>query len=118
MGFVGCVALLALYAALLAWLGLMAMRCRSQFCRLVIAGAGAALFASVAVNIGMVTGAVPVVGVPLPLMSYGGSAMMTAMLLIGILLSIDRQREETSAAAMPPAAVAALWRPWRQLRLA
>jgi len=43
----------------------------------------------------MVMGFAPVVGIPLPLMSYGGSAMMTAMLLIGILLSIDRQREET-----------------------
>ena len=59
---------------------LIALRCRHQFGRLVALGLGVNFFLYVAVNIAMVTGAIPVGGVPLPLVSYGGSASLTVML--------------------------------------
>lgn len=91
-GFVGCVLLLGLYALLLAWLAMMALRCRNPFSRLVIGGAGATLFTSVFVNVGMVTGVLPVVGVPLPLMSYGGTSLISTLVLLGIVLAVHADR--------------------------
>jgi len=54
----------------------------------------ATIFYYVAINMAMVMGLAPVVGVPLPLISFGGSAQMSVMLCIGILMSIDRQNRQ------------------------
>ncbi len=54
------------------------------------------IFFYVAINLLMVMGLAPVVGIPLPLVSYGGSAMMTVMLCLGILMSIDRANRRPS----------------------
>ncbi len=96
MGYAGCVVLLALYAAMLVWLTAMALRCHSQFARLAIGGTAMTLFLSVFVNIGMVIGVLPVVGVPLPLMSYGGTSMLTTLAGLGIAMAAYANRQQRS----------------------
>ena len=67
-----------------------AMRARGQFERLLAMGLTATLFFYLAINMMMVMGLAPVVGIPLPLISYGGSAMMTVLILLGMVLSVAR----------------------------
>lgn len=86
-GFIGAMGLLALYALLLAILIRMAMLAESRFARLVIGGAAATVFMYVFINVAMVTGLVPVVGVPLPLVSYGGTSMITVMAGLGLAMA-------------------------------
>lgn len=86
-GFAGLIALLALYAVLIAILFIMAWRCRNRFSRLLILGSAMTFFVYVFINMAMITGLVPVVGVPLPLVSYGGTAMATVMLGLGLAMS-------------------------------
>jgi rod shape determining protein RodA len=71
----------------------MALRCRSTFARLVAAGMGLCLFTYVFINVAMVTGLVPVVGVPLPLVSYGGTSMLTMMVGLGFVLNAHVNRQ-------------------------
>ena len=87
MGFLGAMLLLALYLLALLFIAYMALRCRSSFARLATAGMGLSLFAYVFINVAMVTGLVPVVGVPLPLVSYGGTSMLTMMVALGLVLN-------------------------------
>jgi rod shape determining protein RodA len=94
MGFVGSAVLIGLYAVLFGLLFSMAFRVRNQFSRLLIAGAAIVLAVYVAVNIAMVTGLAPVVGVPLPLVSYGGTSMTTLMIAIGLAMSAYVHRGE------------------------
>jgi rod shape determining protein RodA len=93
MGFIGAAVLLALYLLALLFITYMALRCRSTFPRLVAAGMGLCLFAYVFINVAMVTGLVPVVGVPLPLVSYGGTSMLTMMIGLGFVLNAHVNRE-------------------------
>ena len=86
-GFVGAVGLLALYALLLVLVLQMAWRATTHFGRLTAGGLAVTLFAYVFINVAMVTGLVPVVGVPLPLMSYGGSAILSVMAALGLAMS-------------------------------
>lgn len=88
-GFIGTSVVLALFAALIASVFAMALRSRSTFARLVIGGAALSLSIYVMINVAMVTGLIPVVGVPLPLISYGGTAMMTLMVALGLAASAD-----------------------------
>ena len=74
-GFVGCLAIMGLLMLIVLGAMAIALRCRHQFGRLVALGIGVNFFLYVAVNIAMVTGAIPVGGVPMPLVSYGGSAV-------------------------------------------
>jgi rod shape determining protein RodA len=67
------------------------LRAQSKFARLTAVGLSATIFFYVAINMAMVMGLAPVVGVPLPLISFGGTAQMTFMIMLGILMSIDRQ---------------------------
>lgn len=83
-GYVGGVALMGLYAVLVMLLLAMAMASRNQFGRLLIAGPALAILFYAAVNISMVTGLAPVVGVPLPFVSFGGTAMMTLFGSLGL----------------------------------
>ena len=93
MGFIGAAVLLTLYLLALLFITYMALRCRSTFPRLVAAGMGLCLFAYVFINVAMVTGLVPVVGVPLPLVSYGGTSMLTMMIGLGFVLNAHINRE-------------------------
>jgi rod shape determining protein RodA len=94
MGFAGSLLLLTLYGALILLLLSMAVRVRNQFSRLLIAGATVILGVYVIVNVAMVTGLAPVVGVPLPLVSYGGTAMTTLMIAIGLAMCAFVHRGE------------------------
>lgn len=87
-GFVGCVLLLACYAVLLSRGFDIAASAREPVGRLVALGATALLATQILINLGMVTGLLPVVGVPLPLMSYGGSSMLVTLMTLGLLLSV------------------------------
>jgi rod shape determining protein RodA len=69
------------------------LRARSQFGRLVAAGVTTTFFLYVMINVAMVTGLIPVVGVPLPMISYGGTAMITVLTGFGLLLSVDIHRD-------------------------
>jgi len=79
----------------LAFITYMALRCRSIFAKLVAAGVGLTLFAYVFINVAMVTGLVPVVGVPLPLVSYGGTSMLTMIIGLGFVLNAHVNRRVT-----------------------
>jgi rod shape determining protein RodA len=83
-GFVGSVVLISLFALLTVMLLSMASRCTSAFSRLVIAGTAVMIFVYVFINVAMVSGLVPVVGVPLPLVSYGGTSMLTVLMAVGL----------------------------------
>jgi rod shape determining protein RodA len=95
LGLMGGVALLASYIALISWAFWVALTARSQFGRLVAAGMAINLFLYIAINMSMVMGLAPVVGIPLPLISYGGSAMMTVLFALGIVFSVSIQRDLT-----------------------
>ena len=91
-GLYGGVMLLALYALLLARGLAIAVRAPTHFGRLLAGGLTMTFFIYVFVNVGMVTGVLPVVGVPLPLLSYGGTALLTTGIACGMLMSISRYR--------------------------
>ncbi|MEQ1696413.1 MAG: rod shape-determining protein RodA [Hyphomicrobiaceae bacterium] len=86
-GFTGACMVLGLFALLIGTLFVMAFGSRQGFSRLVIAGAALSVSIYVLINVGMVTGLVPVVGVPLPLISYGGTAMLGMMVALGLAMS-------------------------------
>jgi rod shape determining protein RodA len=92
MGFVGSMSLLLVNLLVLLAIVYMALRCRNQFARLVSAGVGITMFVYVFINVAMVMGLVPVVGVPLPLVSYGGTSMLTLMLGFGLVLNAHVHR--------------------------
>jgi rod shape determining protein RodA len=87
-GFVGCLVLLLCYVLLLLRGFDIAATAREPVGRLVALGATSLFAAQVLINVGMVTGLLPVVGIPLPLMSYGGSSMVASFMTIGLLLSV------------------------------
>ena len=87
-GFVGCLVLLTCYALLLLRGFDIAASAREPVGRLVALGVTSLFATQVLVNVGMVTGLLPVVGVPLPLMSYGGTSMLVSLAALGLLLSV------------------------------
>jgi cell division protein FtsW len=90
----GLIGTLIVVAALLVlvWRTLViAERAPTRFGRLLAAGLGGMLFVYGAVNIAMVTGLIPVIGVPLPFISFGGSALVTNLAAVGVILNVDRQ---------------------------
>lgn len=91
-GFLGSVIVLVLYFALILWGINVASRCNDRFGTLLAVGVTAMLFWHIVINIGMVIGLFPVVGVPLPFFSYGGTSMITSMIGAGILLNINMRR--------------------------
>jgi rod shape determining protein RodA len=90
---VGGLVLLTLYLLIVVWGYAMSMRCRNQFGRLAGLGLTTTFFLYAFINIAMVMGLVPVVGVPLPLISYGGTAMLTLLFGFGLILSINIHRD-------------------------
>jgi rod shape determining protein RodA len=93
-GFVGGVLLLLLFGCLILMLLIMAMRCASAFSRLIIAGTSGLVFSYMFINVAMVSGLIPVVGVPLPLVSYGGTSMMTVMIAMGLSMCVYVNRRQ------------------------
>jgi rod shape determining protein RodA len=91
-GFVGCLVLVGLYAFLVLWGIRIAQSSRDRFGAVLAVGVSALLFWHVFFNLGMVTGMLPVVGVTLPLFSYGGSSVMTVMIGLGLLMNVSVRR--------------------------
>lgn len=91
-GFFGTTALVLLYISLLLRLIYLAERQRSDFTRVYGYGVASILFMHFLINVGMVLGLAPVIGIPLPFFSYGGSALMGFTLLIFIMLRLDAER--------------------------
>jgi rod shape determining protein RodA len=96
-GLVGGFLVLALFGALMALTMQVALRARSLFGKLAAAGIAATLACYVFINTAMVIGLVPVVGIPLPIISYGGTAMFTLLAGYAIVLSIDLHRDQHGA---------------------
>ncbi len=93
-GLVGGVLLIAAFILLVRWGVGVGVRAEGRFAKLVAGGLATTIFFYVAINLMMVMGLAPVVGIPLPLVSYGGSAQMTVLGCIGILMAIDRQNRD------------------------
>ena len=94
-GFVGSISLLGLYTLVLVFCIAAALSMKDRFSALLTLGIGVTFFLFFAVNIAMVVGLAPVVGVPLPLVSYGGSAMLTLLLGFGLMQSAYVHRQKT-----------------------
>jgi rod shape determining protein RodA len=95
-GLLGGALLIFAFAFVIRWGMRVANNARSRFAQLTAAGLSATIFFYVAINLMMVMGLAPVVGVPLPLVSFGGSAVMTVMLCLGVLMALERQQRTTS----------------------
>lgn len=91
-GFAGALILVILYVCLILWGLNIARRCNDRLGSLLAVGVTAMLFWHTVINIGMVIGLFPVVGVPLPFFSYGGTSMITSMVGVGILQNISMRR--------------------------
>lgn len=96
-GFLGILLLLAIYISVISRGIIIAINAQDTFSRLVAGSITLTFFVYVFVNIGMVSGILPVVGVPLPLISYGGTSMVTLMAAFGILMSIQTHRKLVSS---------------------
>ena len=92
-GLAGALGLIGLYMLLVAYGFFIALQSRSHFGRLVALGLTATFFLYCFTNIAMVTGLIPVVGLPLPLVSYGGTAMLTLMVSFGIVMGVYVHRD-------------------------
>jgi rod shape determining protein RodA len=95
-GLIGGLTLLTLYVLIISYGYAIALRSRSQFSRLLALGLITMFSLYVFINVGMVMGLLPVVGVPLPFVSYGGTAMVTLMAGFGILMSLCAKRKLVS----------------------
>ena len=93
MGLVGGLALIILYALIITYGIIISVKARNQFGRLVAGGITTTFFLYVFINIAMVTGLIPVVGVPLPLVSYGGTVMLTLMIGFGLVIGVGVHRD-------------------------
>ena len=92
MGFVGFILLLSIYTLIIYRCFNLSLRCEDNFSRLLGASLTFVLFTYIFVNMAMVSGLLPVVGIPLPLISYGGSSLMTLMASFGIIMSIHKHK--------------------------
>jgi len=92
LGFLGFLLLIIIYALIIYRCMSLSLRCEDNFSRLLGASLTFVFFTYVFVNIGMVSGLLPVVGIPLPLISYGGSSLMTLMASFGIIMSIHKHK--------------------------
>ncbi len=87
-GLIWCLVLLGFYAAIIVVCSVAALRCKDRFGSLVTIGVGSTMFLYFSANVSMITGLIPVVGVPLPLISYGGSSLLVLMFGFGLVQSV------------------------------
>lgn len=92
-GLIGCLFLLLLYSIIIARCLIITINAQDTFSRLLAGSLTGLFFLSMFINIGMVSGILPVVGLPLPMISYGGTSMLTLMASFGILMSIQSHRK-------------------------
>jgi rod shape determining protein RodA len=93
-GMLGGVFIITMYAIVFAWGIWVGLSSRSQFGRMMAMGLTMTIFFYLAINMSMVMGLAPVVGIPLPLISFGGSAMMTVLLALGLIFSASLNRDD------------------------
>ena len=93
-GFIGSLLLLIIYALIIYRITVVANQSKNNFARIFCYGFAAAFFVYVAVNMAMVLGLLPIVGAPLPIMSYGGSSMLSVMIGLGIVMSCKIHNQE------------------------
>ncbi|MCK5838379.1 MAG: rod shape-determining protein RodA, partial [Bacteroidales bacterium] len=93
-GFLGSLVVIALYIVLLLRIIMVAERQRSIFSRIYGYGVASILFFHFAINIGMTIGLAPVIGIPLPFFSYGGSSLWAFTILLFIFIRLDESRQE------------------------
>jgi rod shape determining protein RodA len=98
-GLLGGALLILCFAAVIRWGLKVSSNAKSRFAQLTAAGLTATIFFYASINLMMVMGLAPVVGIPLPLVSFGGSAVMTVMICLGVLMSLERQQRTTSRLA-------------------
>jgi rod shape determining protein RodA len=91
-GFVGTSVVLALYATLLAWGLVVGRNSKDAFGAMLAVGVVGAFFWPAVLNIGMVVGLAPVIGVPLPFVAYGGSALVSTLIAVGLLMNVSLRR--------------------------
>jgi len=91
-GFLGCLLLLALYGFLCTWAVHIAAQAKDRFGAALAVGVGAMVLFHTVANVGMVLGLLPVVGITLPLFSYGGSSVVTTMVGLGLLMNVAMRR--------------------------
>ena len=96
-GFIGSLSILIIYALIILRITIIGNQCKNNFAKLFCYGFAAAFFVYVAVNMSMVLGLLPIVGAPLPIMSYGGSSMLAIMLGLGIVMSCKIHHQEDFA---------------------
>lgn len=96
-GFLGSSLLIALYLSVLFRCAYITLNAQDSFCRLLAGSLSLMFFISLYINLGMVSGILPVVGVPLPLISYGGTSLLTLFASFGILMSIQTHRKLVSS---------------------
>ena len=94
-GFIGSLALLFIYVLIIYRITAIGNKSRNNFARLYCFGFATAFFIYVAVNMSMVLGLLPIVGAPLPIMSYGGSSMLSIMIGLGIVMSCKIHQQES-----------------------
>jgi rod shape determining protein RodA len=92
LGFLGFIILIIIYALIIFRCMILSLRCEDNFSRLLGASLTFVFFTYIFVNIAMVSGLLPVVGVPLPLVSYGGSSLITLMASFGVIMSIHKHK--------------------------
>ena len=95
-GLLGGAILILAFAVVIRWGTKVSLNARTRFAQLAAAGLTATIFFYVSINLMMVMGLAPVVGIPLPLVSFGGSAVMTVMLCLGMLMALERQQRTRS----------------------
>jgi rod shape determining protein RodA len=93
-GFIGVLALMVIYAFIIFRCMVISMNARDNFSRLLAGSLSLTFFIYIFVNVGMVSGLLPVVGVPLPLVSYGGTSIVTLLASFGILMSISTHQRK------------------------
>lgn len=103
-GFIGAAALLSLYLALILRGAYIASRARDNLGALLAAGLTGTIFWQVAINIAMTSGSLPVVGITLPFLSYGGSSMLASFAAVGLAANVARSCPRATGAAPLPAA--------------
>lgn len=91
-GLVGCTVLLLLYFTMIAYCLRVVQRSKDRFGALLVFGMIAIVFWHVTINVAMVCGIMPVVGVPLPMVSYGGSALASMMFAVGVIMNVSMRR--------------------------
>jgi rod shape determining protein RodA len=98
-GLLGGALLILAFGAVIRWGMRVSANSRTRFAQLTAAGMSATIFFYVGINLMMVMGLAPVVGVPLPMVSFGGSAVMTVMLSLGVLMALERHQRTRSTLA-------------------